>query len=139
MTIWLILTLLLWAHSAGAGGAKSRLAYSAKSTFKGSLDIGYGDFSASLRGIYRSTTFHRDPQFHNAPYTIFNAFVRYDNLIETDRYRIGLFLKADNLLDKRYYNVSDGGAADIENEYSDFLVTPQDPRRIVGGVTVSFE
>lgn len=103
------------------------LSYTAKNTFKAGVMLKYGKFSINPRVIYRSESNHallndeNGNPIHNDAYAVVNMFVRYQL-----RYNLEFNVKAKNLFDARYGNVSWGGPEAI-------AATPQDPLTIIGG------
>lgn len=112
--------------------AGNPLSYSARHTVKAGIVAKFGKFSINPRIIYRSESLHgirRDAEGNlesNDAFALVNLFSRY-----TINDHVSVFLKVKNLLDQRYYNVA---LAQDEG----FATTPQDPIRILGGVTVKF-
>ncbi|UII30474.1 TonB-dependent receptor [Fulvivirga ulvae] len=106
------------------------LSYSAQHTVKAGVVAKIGKFSINPRVIYRSESLHgilRDANGDlesNDSFALVNLFSRY-----TFSDKLSAFVKVRNLFDQRYYNVS---FAQDEG----FASTPQDPIRVLGGVTV---
>lgn len=108
--------------------------YSAMHTAKFGIDVQYGKFSISPRGLYRSPSKHSvmfdangDP-FENDAFVLINMFAKY-KAVEKDNFGLDVFVKVGNLLNQKYYNVPLGGG-------EMFVKTPQDPIRIMGGIVV---
>lgn len=64
---------------------------------------------------------------HISGYTVFDLYARWMEVTD----KTDLFLRIDNLFDRRYYNVGDSGG-------SGFTETPQEPRRIWLGLIFNF-
>ncbi|MGK0316013.1 MAG: outer membrane receptor protein involved in Fe transport [Saprospiraceae bacterium] len=122
---------------------KKDLPLSAKHTFKSGLDFNFNRLTGSIRYIFRSKsnsvkTLRPDPnsqldssnnEFKHKAFGVINLFAKY-RLNDKGKYKWSTFIKVNNLLNSRYYNVS--GATDS------FSATPQDPIRISGGVNLDF-
>lgn len=106
------------------------LPYSAKNTVKAGLEMKYGNWTVAPGLLYRSASFREDGA-GNSSFTLLNLFSRYDLSLSGDRFKLSAFIRVDNLLDEDYRNVSFAGS-------EGFTATLQDPRRIAGGLTVSF-
>ncbi len=111
------------------------LPYSAKHTVKFGIDFSYGKFSISPRGLYRSPSKHSlvfdengDP-VENEAFVLVNMFTKY-KAVDADNFGLDVFLKFNNLLNQRYYNVPLGGS-------ELFNASPQDPIRIMAGVNIT--
>ncbi len=113
------------------------LLMAAKHTVKGGLELNYRHFTLAPRFLYRSKSYSARSDAvgnlaSNRQFTVADLFARYDRIRLGQRGELALFVDIRNLLDRRYYNVygtPDDGA---------FQATPQDPRRISGGVTISY-
>jgi iron complex outermembrane receptor protein len=115
---------------------KKDLPLNAKHTFKSGLDVKYNRFSGSLRFIYRSKSTSVKALYDidslretQEAYGIFNLNVLY-KIWDNPQFKWSAFVKVNNLLDARYYNVS--------GSVGGFNATPQDPRRINIGVNLAF-
>lgn len=107
--------------------------YQSYTTFKGGIDYTHPKFSLSLRVISTGETYSNveDPlgnKYFNFGYTVMNLTARY-NIINTTDNHLSIFLKGTNITDNRYYNVYAGSDEGMP-------LTPQDPVRIDGGLTL---
>jgi outer membrane receptor protein involved in Fe transport len=113
-----------------------QIPFSAKNTIKSIVDFNYGRVSTSARFIFRSKSYHRSLTddsgnlLYSDPYGIINLSGRY-TLIEKQKFETGIFVKINNLLNSKYYNVPIGGAESIR-------MAPQDPIRFLLGVQMKF-
>jgi iron complex outermembrane receptor protein len=122
------------------------LPYTAKHTIKGGIDIKLWNVLFSTRGLYKTRTYHKfanevfrenaSPSDYGSSsldavsspsYFLLNMSLRYENIFNTDKFNLSIFLNVNNVLDSRYYNVA---LADSEG----FIATPQDPIRVLGGL-----
>ncbi|RMH74310.1 MAG: hypothetical protein D6675_00325 [Gemmatimonadetes bacterium] len=117
-------------------GTNNPLPYAAQHTLKGGVDLTWRQMMGSVRGIYRSKTYHKQPEYTNDPYTLVNLHLRYQNIIDLPLVTGSIFLKINNLLDARYYNVSDGEPS--EDFQNPGILTPQDPLRWLVGLDFTF-
>ena len=114
-----------------------QIPFTARHTIKSVIDLNFNRFSASARFIYRSKSYHRSLKddegnlMSSDPYGIVNLSARYV-LILQEKFETSFFLKINNLLNSRYYNVPVGGAESIR-------MTPQDPIRILLGIDLQFQ
>lgn len=101
------------------------------SRFKANLGLTWthGDFqlSPSLRHVGRAQEAADNGRSSVSGYTVANLHARWLNVAD----RLDLHLRVNNLFDRRYYNVGDGGAGG-------FAGTPQEPRSIWLGATIPF-
>lgn len=117
-----------------AGGV---LPFSAQHTVKSGIEFNYKNFSLTPRVTFRSMSYHptlkddKGVNLGNEPYTLINLYAKYNNLFNSDKYNASLFLDASNLLNAKYYNIP---LADAEG----FAGSPQDPLRVLGGVSLEF-
>lgn len=108
------------------------LPFTARNSVVSAVDINFKKLSASLRLKYRSESYHRSLSndsgnlLSSDPFATVNLSVEY-SLINRNSFESNLFLRINNLLDSRYYNVPIGGAESIK-------MTPQDPLRFLFGV-----
>ena len=115
------------------------LTLSARHTVKSGLDFNYHNLSGSIRMLYRSKSksvktlrpgnssnldASNNEDAHKG-FSVVNLHLRYQ-LSEGRRTRWSCFVKVNNVLNSKYYNVT--GATDS------FSATPQDPIRVQGGV-----
>lgn len=113
------------------------LPFSAKHSIKAGCDIKQNRLSISPRLIYRSKSHHpllEDAQgrrLSNKPFALINLFARYAFTPAAGALQASSFVRINNLLNTRYYNISLAGE-------EGFAATPQDPRRLVGGMTFDF-
>lgn len=113
------------------------LPFSARNTVKAGMDLTYRKLSISPRLVHRSKTYlpRKDASgnpISNKPFTLVNLFIRYSNLVRTPAVGNSIYLKINNLTDRRYYNVRPEGGD------SELLATPQDPIRFETGFTLEF-
>jgi hypothetical protein len=90
----------------------TRLLVAGKTASSGSAWWGYSDYESPL-------------------YARLNLVARY-NLKTNKKYNFSFFTSIENLLNSRYYNVGVIGRDDV------MPLAPQDPRRIMGGIEISF-
>ncbi|MBN2694769.1 TonB-dependent receptor [bacterium] len=120
--------------------------YTAKHTIKGGIDVEWSGLSLSLRGLYRTKSYHQDlvyaddgtittgldnPQVSNDSYFVLNGYISY-LIFENKGFNFSVFSKVTNILDSRYYNVSIGGTESFDK-------TPQDPIKFMGGVIFEYK
>lgn len=125
------------AYSYSAGEvAGNILPYSAKHAVQAGLELGRGRWTAypSLYYRHRSYSIQKDSARNlqsSAPYVLLNLYARCAD-IAAGPLRLTAFLKVTNLTDLRYrnagYTVSTVG----------FPAIPQDPRRVLGGLSAEF-
>lgn len=116
-----------------------RLGFTAEHTIKGGVLFRHKKFSISLRAIYRSPSLVADEQYTtiNTPYNgnsafvVLNAYAKY-KIYEEKGWSIDLFVKANNVTNQRYYNTT------INNQIY-FGAAPQDPVRILGGISCKLQ
>jgi outer membrane receptor for ferrienterochelin and colicin len=113
------------------------LPYFAKNQVKAGVVLNYDKLYFATMAQYRSRTYSflyqrsEDLAFTSSGYTNVNLNVEYRDLIPSETVKSSLFLRIDNLFDKRYYN------APVESE--EFMpAVPQIPQKIVGGVRLQF-
>ncbi|HEC44686.1 MAG TPA: TonB-dependent receptor [Bacteroides sp.] len=113
-----------------------QIPYTAQNTIKAAIDLNFKRLSTSTRFIYRSESYHRNikdqagNRISSDPYGIINLSARY-LFVDRDRFETDFFVKINNLLNSRYYNVPVGGAESIK-------MAPQDPIRILLGLQFYF-
>ncbi len=113
------------------------LAFSAKHTLKAGLDVKYRRFALAPRMVFRSKSLHpnavdaQGQRMSSDAFTVLNLFARYTFTASSSPFEAAAFVRLNNLTNAKYYNVSFAGA-------EGFAATPQDPRRITGGVNVKF-
>lgn len=116
---------------------RDSIPFNAKHTVKAGFELTYKNLSVSPRLISRSRSYHpilkngTGDYMSNNAYTVVNLFARYDNIFSVDKMKAALFVRIENLTDKRYYNISIEGG-------SFFPLTPQDPLRLTAGVDIDF-
>ncbi|MFC2098829.1 TonB-dependent receptor plug domain-containing protein [Bacteroidota bacterium] len=109
-----------------------QIPFAARHTVKALVDLDFKRFSTSLRYIHRSESYHRSLKdasgnlMSSDPYGIVNLSARY-TLFNRGNFSTEFFLKVNNLLNRRYYNVPIGGAESIR-------MAPQDPIRLLLGL-----
>lgn len=110
--------------------------FSAKNTIKGGLDIRLKNISLSPRFIYRSESKHRSltdengERLTNDPFTLVNLMAKYD-ISAFEKMNLSFYLKINNLLNRKYYNLPIGGSESLAG-------SPQDPIRINVGLEIQF-
>lgn len=114
---------------------EEQLPFAARHTVKAGMTLSFGNFSITPQYIYRTSTFSlvQDGEgnyISNDPYGLFNVASRVQ-LSQNKRFNLSLFLKATNVFNTSYYNVSFIGT-------EGFIQTPQDPMRINVGFQVGF-
>ena len=111
------------------------LPYAAEETFGAIFEVSRGPYSGSLRYKRRGRSFLDQEVYgevsSNEPFDVTHLFLRYDTAISFRDGTLALELRADNLFDVRYDHVAFGGL-------EAFPASPQDPRRVSLGLTVSF-
>ena len=114
----------------------NQIPFTAKNTIKGGIDLNFNRFSISSRFIYRSKSYHRSLKdtegnpVSSDPFGIINLAAIY-SLVDYSKFETDLFIKINNLLNSKYYNVPLGGAESIPK-------APQDPIKIMFGVNMKF-
>ncbi len=112
-----------------------QIPFAAQNTVKGVVDLNYRRFSASLKYLYRSASFHRSLKdragnlLSSDGYGIINLALSY-RVIDRNSFETEIFLRIKNLLNAKYYNVPVGGAESL-------LMAPQDPIRFLVGLRLS--
>jgi iron complex outermembrane receptor protein len=101
----------------------------APSTIKGGIDVLRGHLSASSQFQFRSRTLVPNTTISTPSYFVMNFSSRYENLFNTDKNKLSVFLNIRNLLNRRYYN------ANVNNAFY-LALTPQDPLRAELGATL---
>lgn len=110
------------------------LILSAKNTFKTGFGIRWNKLDVYLNFRHLDGTHAYSST--NANEVVVDAFNVLDattnfKLVDNDKYKIGLFLNASNILDARFYNAG--------NTNEDFPFAPQDPRWITFGVKLGLK
>lgn len=114
----------------------NQIPLTAQNTVKAVVDLNLNRFSASTRFIYRSESYHRSLKddsgnlLSSDPFGIVNLSAGY-TVVDRDRVGTDVFLKVNNLLNSKYYNVPIGGTESIR-------MAPQDPIRILLGFELNF-
>lgn len=119
-------------------GAWSDLHYAAKHTIKAGLTFKYKKLSAYATLLFRSSSqndaFSKTHVDVASPaFVTMNLFANY-RLFESQKhaFRLNIFLRVRNLTDAQYYHLGKGG------DYTRMALVPQDPIRILGGISLSF-
>lgn len=113
------------------------LAFSAKHSVKAGMDLKYRRFTVAPRLLFRSKSLHpngvdaKGRRLSSDAFTLLNLFARFTLTSGSSPFEATAFVRLNNLTSKKYYNVSFAG-----NE--GFAATPQDPRRVTGGLSVKF-
>ncbi len=111
------------------------LPWSAKHTLKTGLDLGWRNVYLSNRVIARSLSTHASlvnsagERRSTDPSAVLNTHLLWGDFVDTKVFSLSAYVDVRNVLDSRYSYV----AADVINAFPDGA--PQDPRRIVVGVT----
>ncbi|MEZ0311475.1 MAG: TonB-dependent receptor plug domain-containing protein [Myxococcota bacterium] len=114
------------------------LTYSGKHLIQGGVDLAIWKVRFSPRAMFVSETAHlryeteRFEANRARQYVLVNAFARIDDVIELAGVKGGAFVRVDNLLDRRYSNVSQQSSGDA------LVRTPQNPRLIFAGIEVAY-
>ncbi|NOQ24149.1 MAG: TonB-dependent receptor [Bacteroidales bacterium] len=109
-----------------------RLYYSAKSSVKSGITFSSKKLNISPRLVYRSRSYHELFKTESSdPFYYINLNCNY-LLMSNEKYAISCFVKINNLLNNKYYNIS---FADIEG----FAQTPQDPFRLNAGIKLKIK
>ncbi len=112
------------------------IAFSARNTIKGGIDLSLNRLSLSPRFIFRTQSYHRSLRDEdgnivtNDPFTLVNLNVRY-LITYSDVLQSSVYIKITNLLNNKYYNLPIGGRECFPN-------VPQDPVRVNIGLNVKF-
>jgi outer membrane receptor for ferrienterochelin and colicin len=122
-----------WAYTYNEGNKDGKpLSLSAAHTVKGLVELGYGKFSLVPKVLYRSSSLQ--PQLTDANKNPIKnpEFVVIDLIANCQIIKNGrIFVKVNNLLDNRYYHVSNTGLSSLE-------LSPQAPLTWLLGVNVTF-
>lgn len=118
--------------------------FAANHTIKAGVSFRYKVFSMYLRGLYRGKTYTDAPQpppnsgsqtiiqTLNQPYWVLSLFAMCKVWEGAQKHAaVNVFLRVNNLTNARYYNVSTHQIGHIE-------LVPQDPIRVMGGISVNF-
>jgi iron complex outermembrane receptor protein len=114
-----------------------RLYYAAKSLIKTGITFSSKRLNISPRLVYRSKSYHEllytetGESESSDPFYNINLNCNY-LVLQTEKYNITCFVKINNLLNKKYYNLS---YASIEG----FAQTPQDPFRLNAGIQLKIK
>lgn len=114
------------------------LPYTATHTAKAGILFKYYNFSLSNNLLFRSETYSNTltdedgnaKQYQSPSFFIWNAFARY-KVLDKKKFNLSVFVKVNNVLNSRYYNVTD-------NSNVAMGASPQDPIRFMGGLSVNF-
>ncbi len=114
------------------------LPYTAKHTAKLGVLIKFHNFSLNNRLLFRSESYSNRfvdndgviVQYESPAFFVWNAFARY-KILNKKRFNLDVFVKATNVLNSKYYHVTDNSSIALG-------ASPQDPIRIMGGVSVNF-
>lgn len=125
-----------YSYANGSSKGLMHIPYTAQHMAKLGLLLKVHHFSWYNSLSYRTDTYGQpDPSTENLQYVapqyfLWNIFMRY-RLINKDKFQLSVFAKVRNVLDTRYYNVT-------ENRVASLGASPQDPITITGGITVNF-
>ncbi|MCP4218217.1 MAG: TonB-dependent receptor, partial [bacterium] len=114
-----------------------QLPHSAKHTVKAGVEMTYKKFSLFANLNYRSKSFHATltdamgNYLSNDAFTVVDMYAKYSGIIKSGKIKTAVFLKIDNVFDKKYYHVSLFGP-------EGFAAVPQDPVKVMGGVILEF-
>ena len=114
-----------------------QIPFTAQNTVKANIEFNFSRLSTSARFIYRSESYHRSLTddsgnlMSSDPYATVNLSARF-TVFDKDMFGAELFVKINNLLNSRYYNVPIGGAESIR-------MAPQDPLRFLLGFELKFD
>ncbi len=112
------------------------LTYTAENTWRLVAELKRGPLTVTPRWLARGKSRHfltdeNGRNFENQAYQVVHLHARYASLLKRGRFDCSAFLRVNNLFDKRYTNVPLA-------QFEGFTATPQDPRFVGGGITVSF-
>lgn len=110
---------------------EERLIASAKHTFKAGLETSYENFSIYIHAIYRSSSYN-ELNNKNDPYTVINLFARYSGIFKSNKVKSSVFIKINNLLNTKYYNIKSEALSVALNR------TPQAPFWFTAGFSIGF-
>lgn len=125
-----------YSYASGFSKDLAQIPYTAKHMAKLGLLLKIHNFSWYNSLSYRTNTYgqpnssDKNIQYVAPHYFLWNIFMRY-RLVDKDKFQLSVFTKVCNVLDTRYYNVT-------ENSVASFGASPQDPIIITGGITVNF-
>jgi outer membrane receptor protein involved in Fe transport len=112
---------------------ENALPNTAPHTIKAGVRLLVNRFSLDPRLVYASTLLTTQGN-EIPPSPLLNVAARYENLFSSARTPLDLFVTGTNVLDQRYYAPP---AIDLGGGYTMPRI-PQDPLRVVGGVSLSF-
>ncbi len=117
---------------------RSVLQFAAPHTVKGGIEISYKKFSIVPRAIFRSASYGNITDSYdklsyakNQRYIVFNLSANYQ-IVSTKKIDATLFVNIKNLGNSLYYNPSSGNEQNL-------ALAPQDPFRMMGGITLAFK
>lgn len=113
--------------------------FMAKHTIKAGVLFRFKDFSFNNNILYRSASYNDGTQDmsgnylqgSNPAFAIWNAFIQY-KILKDKRLKINIFLKVNNVLNSKYYHVTDHSPHALK-------ASPQDPIRLMLGLTAAFD
>lgn len=115
-----------------------QLPFNARHTIKGGILSKFKNWSWHNSLSYRSTTYNAGildnngnfEQASSAPFFLWNSFLRY-RFFKKTKWQLSAFAKVSNVLNSRFYNVTDNTAISMG-------ASPQDPIRFVIGISMDF-
>ncbi|MGH1338638.1 MAG: TonB-dependent receptor [Aureispira sp.] len=116
----------------------NNIPYTARHTAKAGVLFKYYNFSLSNSFLFRTESYSNNItdsdgntfQYQSVPFFIWNAFARY-KVLDKKKLSLSIFVKVNNVLDNRYYNVTDNTSIALG-------ASPQDPIRFLAGVSFNF-
>lgn len=114
------------------------LPYTAMHTAKAGVLLNYYNFSINNSFLFRTESYSNGFitndgsafQYQSLPFFVWNIFARY-KILDKKKFDLSVFIKVNNVLDNRYYNVTDNSSIALG-------ASPQDPIRFLGGISVNF-
>lgn len=123
----------------GKASGLSNIPYTAMHTAKARILLKYLNFSINNSLLFRSKSYNNSFTINNAnnefqtsnpPFFVWNIFARY-KILDKKKFSLSVFVKINNVLDNRYYNVTDDSSIA-------FGTSPQDPIRFLVGTSIKF-
>lgn len=127
-----------YSYTNGYLAGLEQLPYSARHTIRLGILTKFKQFSWNNSLSYRSRTYNAGnnnddgimEQASSEPFFLWNSFIRY-RFLDKKKWALSAFIKVSNVLNSRYYNVTDNTAISLG-------ASPQDPLRFVAGVSMNF-
>lgn len=127
-----------YTYTNGQAQELNNLPYTAQHTAKAGVLIKFHNFSLNNSFLFRSESYSNRItdndgnvfQYESPAFFVWNAFARY-KVLKKKRFSLDIFVKATNVLNSQYYHVTDNSSIALG-------ASPQDPIRILGGVSVNF-